>query len=114
MTNQEMFDKAVRGLRSQDFERSMKHGSERHCVYDDGAGKHCAWGWVDEESWCYSTTGIHGIETALVKQLSMEGRLNFAAELQACHDRARTPEQMETNLRNFAFNQKLSFPEVPE
>jgi hypothetical protein len=48
MTKQEMFDKAWRGLSSQNWERCVNEYGK--CVYSDGTGKHCAWGWVDPEA----------------------------------------------------------------
>lgn len=44
-TNQEIFDAAYMGLKSQGFEQCMDEAGEVF-AYDDGNGHHCAIGWA--------------------------------------------------------------------
>ncbi len=122
MTRQEMFDKAVRGLRSQNWERSVD--KDGYCVYDDGQGKHCAWGWVDESLWGsdsphtfapkYRSVNVNGLCTqgvGVAGKLSSE-ELWFAQALQLCHDEGRVNnEPLEPRLRALALKYNLVFPE---
>jgi hypothetical protein len=107
MTNQEMFDKAWNGLKSQGFERCL--GLTVCCMYNDGNGKHCAWGWVDEslsDEQCYVTDlAMEGIGLAATLD---EDQLNFAAQLQRAHDRVGSMEQ---SLRDLAKRYNLIVPE---
>jgi len=119
MTRQEMFNKAVRGLRSQGFERCTRKAPNEYkdevCVYDDGNGKHCAWGWVDESTWSYkeardTVDNLANRGVGLAASLPYEDR-QWASRLQQCHDKAYDAEGVEHNLRQFAKEFSLVFPE---
>ncbi len=124
MTRQEMFDTAVRGLRSQGFERCARDvptempdgtiGMLPMCVYDDGAGRHCAWGWIDSGILPGQSPSIWGRATVdqsgPAAQLS-KSDINWAERLQAVHDNAGDPANMELALREFAATEHLVFPE---
>lgn len=88
MTRQEMFNKAYLGLKSQGFKPCVD--ARGHSTYDDGNGRHCAWGWVDEESW-----GEQGPVLSLKTKLVNAARDSweflskdclFISGLQSCHD----------------------------
>lgn len=110
MTNQEMFDKAVAGLASQGFAQCAT--GDGTCVYDDGTGRRCAWGWVDP-----ATKGHDGI----VRDLHLKGigiaaslseeQLTFASDLQGAHDGIGT-RGMIRRLRNLAETYSLIIPAV--
>ena len=110
MTNQEMFDKAWNGLKSQRFKRCIGDGGQ--CVYNDGNGRHCAWGWVDESL---------GDENCYVEDLARNGigiagtlsasQLDFVVRLQICHDNAYDEFDMQNRLRNLAKEFYLIVPE---
>lgn len=85
-SRQEMFNRAVRGLASQGFERCYGEGI---CQYQSGA-KRCAWGWVD--------TTLGPSVRGTVNDLRSDGMglaalipyddVQFARELQQAHDMA--------------------------
>ncbi len=130
-TRQEMFDRAVRGLRSQGWERcitpevrSPAAGPQApggNCVYerrlDDGRVMHCAWGWVDPEG----TADPRVKEDHNVKMLADDGiglaavlgehDLWFAKQLQRCHDEPGGGEWMERRFRTLAEECNLTWPE---
>ena len=110
MTNQEMFDKAWNGLKSQGFERCMSR--IKRCVYSDSNGKHCAWGWIDksltDEIYCVEDLFQLGVGVAATLSAS---QLDFVVRLQICHDNAFNAEEMQENLRNLAKEFYLIVPE---
>ena len=119
MTRQEMFDKAVRGLRSQGFERcvaaddNMPEGVTERCVYADGNGRHCAWGWIDTEIAPGMRGSIYGFQLdsiGVAAGLDADD-LDWAERLQGVHDNAGSPTNMEQALREFAALWFLTFPE---
>src|SRR5688572_28138575 len=88
MTRQELFDKAVRGLRSQHWEACTDEFET--CIYADDVGRHCAWGWIDETSWPYKSADdtvsvLRARGVGLAAQLS-DADLEWALELQKAHD----------------------------
>ena len=113
-TIQEMFDRAVIGLRSQGFERCADVYGQ--CCYADGKGRHCAWGWVDTEL----TSEIGGIGTlsnagtGLAKDLTHE-EVAFVSKLQCAHDGSSPllrETGMEPRLRALADQYGLDYPET--
>lgn len=113
LTIQEMFDRAVIGLRSQGFERCADVYGQ--CCYADGKGRHCAWGWVDTEL----TNEIGGIGTlsnfgkGLAKDLTHE-EVAFVGALQCAHDGSSPllrETGMEPRLRALAEQYGLDYPE---
>lgn len=94
LTIQEMFDRAVRGLASQGWERSQVGGS---CLYTDEHGRHCAWGWVDPLiPPAFNTCSVGELrdnEVGLAARL-LGHTMDFARTLQYAHDGSHTPEQM--------------------
>lgn len=113
MNIQEMFNRAVIGLRSQGFER-CRTPDEGGCAYSNSDGtKHCAWGWVD------STLGPEVesyIDNLAERRIGVAGDLNlreldFARQLQQAHDDSKTPDSMQQSLRGVARIWSLQFPE---
>lgn len=81
-----MFDRAYRGLASQDFRQCRSPSGA--CVYHH-EGRHCAWGWVDPKGTSGNPAGtvhvLHSHGIGIAARLDKAG-LRFAAELQAAHD----------------------------
>ncbi len=109
MTRQEMFNKAVRGLRSQGFRRCTDDLGR--CLYSDNNGRHCAWGWVDEASW--DAVGTVRMLPAGIAATLNDDDLDWAVRLQSCHDKHDSPAGMEEVLRKFADDFNLTWPEGP-
>lgn len=98
MDIQDMFNKAYIGLRSQGFQQCYIQGEG--CMYSDGNGKHCAWGWVDPESWeidVGSVDDLHNDGVGIAATLN-EHELYFANKLQNAHDN--TTGLLENNLQD--------------
>ena len=112
ISKQEMFDRAVSGLRSQGFERCQVNGES---VYGDSEGRHCAWGWVDpvvstKPEYCrYFVTGLMTDGVGLAASQDLTG-IAFATQLQWCHDDSRTPSTMERRLRQLGEREELVWP----
>lgn len=113
MMNQEMFDRAWRGLKGQGWEKAH---NGLGCVYSftkpDGRELRCAWGHVDTAL----TTESFGVRTlrklkkGLAATLDDEG-VYFATELQGAHDDASSSADMEARFREVAAVFNLSIPE---
>lgn len=81
---QEMFDRAVRGLASQGFEKCEIGGS---CRYADNEGRHCAWGWVDPSLTSSDMESVYGIRhKGVAATMSEDEILGFGLSLQKAHD----------------------------
>jgi hypothetical protein len=120
LTNQEMFNRAWSGLKSQGFVQCTQAEDEHdssvsNCLYTSKDGtKHCAWGWVDtslryEDSSGW-VSGLRQNKLGLAADLTDE-QMAFATSLQGCHDRHDNPKDMESALRNFALREGLVIPE---
>lgn len=111
LTKQEMFDRAVSGLRAQEWRRAMS-GSGIDCEYLAPNGDRCAWGHVD-----HSSAGNYGdVEDlnrdgiGLASELAQD-ELDFAMELQMAHDRGYEPCLMRQRLLDVALDHGLTVPE---
>ncbi len=119
MTKQEILDKAVRGLRSQNWQPAYENGS---CMYQTYSGLRCAWGHVGTTlTW----ENCKASNTRLFSDICDDG--DFANDLQLAHDysadahldptRRRAEkynyqyQDMENNFRKFAAFHGLTFPE---
>lgn len=108
---QKLFNRTVRGLASQGFERSMAPLGDG-CAYRGQDGCRCAIGWLipnkryspDLEGW--------GASRRCVRKAVAAGSPGFLAYLQRCHDQGRTPDEMKKNLRAFASDHGLALPKV--
>lgn len=112
MTKQKMFNKAVRGLRSQEFKQCLNaHGEP---MYNDGNGMHCSWGWVDRSlkpsDSTYYVEGLAADRVGVAPSLDIE-QMEFARQLQWCHDDSPTPAAMERRLRRLGEREGLSWPQ---
>ena len=112
ISKQEMFNRAVIGLRSQGFERCQVNGES---VYGDDCGRHCAWGWIDPvasakpEYARYYVSGLMSDGIGLAASQDLTG-IEFATQLQWCHDDSRTPATMERRLKQLGEREGLSWP----
>lgn len=103
MTNQEMFDKAVKGLRSQNYNRCVSE--DGGCQYTSDDGKmHCAWGWVDTDLPAEESDYLSGLihHNKGVAGTLNEDQVGFATRLQQSHDSASGPEDMIFRLKQLA------------
>lgn len=117
---QEMFDRAVRGLRAQGFRRSAI-GDDRGavCHYElrdpQGTVLRCAWGHVDPSihgDVKGSVDTLRGNAIGLATLLRVDdGSLEFARALQAAHDDHPDPSVMEAAFRDLGRQGWLSWPE---
>lgn len=136
LTKQEMFDKAVIGLRSQGFAQCINDAGACRYVgnYQAERVMHCAYGWVDPNQgnnagsvWDLmhgNATNAYG-ETRDIGPVALEIRLldsvfaktdiyTFLGELQAAHDTVTgddAAEQMVANLKCVAKQFNLTWPE---
>lgn len=115
MTNQEMFDKAWHGLKSQGWRKAIANGVGVACSYLTSDGWRCAWGWVDPEG-----TVVNGIaRRGTVYSLRDEkigvaagldyGQTRFAQDMQDAHDHAKT-DRLEDAMRDLAKKYNLTVP----
>lgn len=115
-SRQEMFDRAWRGLRGQGFVRSASRDGTGVCLYVSQTGARCAWGWADpslraEDNHRGSVVDLHYGTTRGVAPSLSEDDVDWATELQRCHDNGITPSLMESNLRAFALRFNLVIPD---
>lgn len=114
MTNQEMFDKAWHGLKSQGWRRATG-GDGLTCSYLTSDGRRCAWGWVDPEG-----TVVKGIACiGTVRSLRDENvgvaaeldyyQIRFAQDMQNTHDFA-ADDTLEAKMRDLAKQYNLTVP----
>lgn len=114
MTNQEMFDKAVRGLSKQGWARARRIFSTGHegCAYEGKDGTRCAWGHVDTT--LYDEEG--GVRTLRSNGLGLAATLDahqttFAADLQDGHDSGYAPDAMHRNFFRLCDRYGLLWPD---
>lgn len=114
MTLQEMFDKAYIGLASQHFEQCYSELADS-CLYSDGEGKHCAWGWVDlslgREILNLTVRELNQMNMGIAATLDEE-QLDFASKLQIAHDNSSEYFPMENLLYDLARQYNLTIPKI--
>lgn len=113
LTRQEMFDRAVRGLRSQGYRQCRSDVGGCAYTSEDGT-EHCAWGWVDTSLERHTNIYVSRLaeeNVGVARQLQSDADIAWARALQECHDLASTPERMENKLRDFAACYSLTWPE---
>lgn len=113
MSLQNMFNVAVKGLSSQDFNRSMdEHGGA--CMFRGAHGLKCAIGHcLNDDEICMSPGGLEIVEsTNHFAALKYNVPLDDVLRLQACHDRASPYDRnMKTLLITFAADNRLELPD---
>lgn len=112
MTNQEAFNKAVRGLAAQGFQRAMQCAYT--CAYRDGEGRRCAVGHLlsDEELAVEGNSQpVYELQTPFEEGGSLNGLDSMVLEnLQGAHDTSTTPIDMKSRLVEFAIRYELELP----
>lgn len=118
-TLQELFTQAYLGLASQGFQQSIKLGS---CLYRGPNNLRCAIGWcIPDEAYDEKFEGTAPTSAAFapichalgISPTDMDMR-HILDELQTCHDNGDTPEEMQRRLTEFALENSLTIPEVPQ
>lgn len=127
MTRQEAFDKAVRGLASQNWELSMSdpdpgavHNAGAVCAYRGVGGRRCAIGWLISDKEYFA--GMEGESVRSVKLRDVKALerphterkdtwVNFLLDLQHVHDDSGSPDAVKQRMRAFANKYNLTWPE---
>jgi hypothetical protein len=110
MEIQEMYNRAVIGLRSQNWERAVDENG--NCVDCTPGGARCAWGWVDPVATKHMWENVATLRDSgvgVAASLS-DVQLTFALALQSTHD-SKLPG-MEARLRDLGHRWRLDWPEV--
>lgn len=104
---QEMLNRAVRGLASQDWKQS-RHNRQL-CSYRDlkNPNMHCAWGWVDL-SLTDNLGSVEEVGCGIALLLNKE-QMEFAMELQGVHDCM--PAEMKLGMSHLCDKYLLTWPE---
>ncbi len=108
-SRQEMFDRAFVGLRSQGFKQAKARCGAKCAYLDVTTGFRCAWGWVDT-ALTYQVEPVRSLSRGIATTLS-PADLNWAMELQDCHDSANSPGEMKRLLLSHAAFYDLTVPE---
>lgn len=111
MTKQEMFDLAVRGLRSQDWTRAYSVIKGR-CVYETENGERCAFGWIDRSLTAFDQGNVYrlnDLNIGLAANMGLD-ELSFAYFLQRAHDDNPKNEDMELAFQKIAKDFDLIWP----
>lgn len=114
MTNQEAFDQAVRGLKSQGWSQSLDRGC---CSYNGPGGLHCGIGWLLRGVPIEPRLNAMSIANLLIQRSIVANHLagcdrGFLIDLQKAHDRAVTPAYMRSRLFSLAETWGLSPAEL--
>lgn len=123
MTKQEMFERVVRGLAAQGWERSVDPDDEDPddgllCLYRGPGGRKCAAGHlIADEHYrsfledCGSVWPEGAVAEALIASGVPKELLDVVAELQQIHDCGVLPGGMHASFRRFAKYYDLTWPE---
>lgn len=116
LTRQEMFNRAVIGLYSQNWQHSFENGV---CVYASKDGKiHCAWGWVDpslDNDDAGTVSDMYDYKESTKQLLRLTDKI-FADDLQQAHDnsihgaRDYNNLSLEQSMREFGKKYNLTWP----
>lgn len=116
MTKQEIFDKAVIGLHSQNWQRCLDTSATvANCRYNGPNNTHCAIGWVFPINslfyeGCDAEVLLNESHIPMIPNTNNSAR--FYLSLQACHDNALNEHDMQERLCKFARCYKLRLPSV--
>lgn len=133
LTHQEMFDKALFGIRKQGYEQSLS-GNKAQCAYVGPEGKHCAVGHcLDEKTLgkLGNTTELNTLPVIrlmtsfpdLAVLLGSQTNYQFLVDLQQCHDsmesraiigKVSSPIAFEKYMYKLAKDQRLKFTPAVE
>lgn len=125
LTLQQVFDRALQGIHDQDYQQSLKGGTQGACAYRGENGRKCAIGHcIDDDELAermdYFDKGT-GIETLMEARLSFpELHVIFDVKhvlelrrLQRIHDGSHNKDQFLTRMWQFAQENNLTF-NLPE
>lgn len=124
ITKEQAYLKAVEGLASQGFIRSVDRNG--YCMYRKNRQKDCkikcAIGWlIPDERYSKKFEGNSftfinwdcEIKKEIKQSMEVEGLENsWAYSLQGCHDKGKTPDEMKAKLRQFGKKRGYKIPEA--
>lgn len=109
---QKIFDQCVRGLASQDYQRSTSGGT---CQLRGRWGRKCALGWLIPDDMYAPKMEFHPVlyATEIITGAPSHDcePMEFLMELQNAHDFGETPTSMCSTLCNIARDHGLTWPE---
>lgn len=109
---QELFSKAVIGLKTQGFTRCANSAGEP--LYADDEGRHCPAGWIDtaipaRTSTWFADDPEFAATSKVLSRLTLD-ELEFVRQMQWCHDESTAPVQMERRIRRLGERLGLDWP----
>lgn len=123
LTNQEIFDKALFGIRSQNYTLSMKTGGT--CAYRGKNGNKCAIGhcitdqhaasWDNLSTGDYPSSSIRDVFWLKKNEYSLffeDSQIDFLASLQDIHDLIIDKDDFEKKMQNLASEYQLNYTEI--
>lgn len=115
LTKQEMFDRAYRGLASQEWKQCLNANADG-CIYKGSDGMRCAWGWVDrgipEIHNENSLDHMRHAGVGVIYTLDADSYA-FALNLQSAHDDYDSPNAMRNAFEDLASEYSLTIPVTP-
>lgn len=113
MTKQEIFDKAVAGLASQGFERSVINDDAHidFCAYRGDGGRRCAIGWlIPDELYSSAFEGepVRFLPPMIQEFVGYDTYPAFVEDLWAAHDNSTAPPDMRYRLWKIAERNNLT------
>lgn len=122
LSNQEIFDKALFGIRSQGYALSMK--SDGHCAYRGENNTKCAIGHciTDEYANSWDNLSNRGLGSSIQDVLYLKkneyslffenSQLGFLSSLQDVHDLIIDKDDFEKKMQNLASDYSLNYTEI--
>lgn len=108
MTDQEIFNTVVRGLRGQGWQRSVEGGS---CRYRCDDGRKCAVGHlIPDERYSPDLEGVAVVRPSVLYALGIPHYTPVLGRLQVLHDDS-GPILLEERMRRFGKKHNLEWPE---
>lgn len=111
ITEQEMLELCVKGLRLQGFRKCLNDKNEC-CYFNPKTGRRCAWGWIDAsltEDNKGDIVSLYNRGVGTAASLTCPKKLLLARQLQFAHDCSESPADMESKLRKIADLHNLKY-----